>query len=736
MSTATAIDLAKVRNIGIMAHIDAGKTTTTERILFYTGINYKIGEVHEGAATMDWMEQEQERGITITSAATTCEWDNHVINIIDTPGHVDFTVEVERSLRVLDGAVAVFDGVAGVEPQSETVWRQADKYGVPRICFVNKMDRTGANFYRTVDMIVDRLGSKPLVTQLPIGSESEYKGLVDLVSNKAIIWLEETLGAKFEVVEIPADMKEKAAEYRTKMIEMAVEQDDEAMTKYLDGEEPSYDTLIKCIRKGTISYAFVPVLCGSAFKNKGVQPMLDAVVNYLPAPTDVPDVKGVKMGSEDAITLPSSDDAPMSALAFKIMTDPFVGSLTFARVYSGVLESGTGVLNSTKDRKERVGRMLLMHANNREDVKEARAGDIIALAGLKSVTTGDTLCDPDNAVILEKMDFPDPVIELAIEPKSKADQEKLGVALAKLVAEDPSFRVHTDTESGQTIIKGMGELHLDIKVDILKRTYKVDANVGAPQVAYRETLGRKSEIDYTHKKQSGGSGQFARIKVVFEPGEPGSGYNFESKIVGGSVPKEFIPGVEKGLEASRESGVLAGFPVIDFRATLIDGAYHDVDSSVLAFEIAARAAFKEGLQKAQCKLLEPIMKVEVVTPEDYMGDCIGDLNSRRGQITGMDQRGNARVVEAMVPLANMFGYVNTLRSMSQGRAQYTMQFDHYEPVPAAIASFCAEASRMCLKRALESESRCTPCTRGMRTRRKFSNASTGSRAVESQRPRM
>ena len=547
--------IADYRNIGIMAHIDAGKTTTTERILYYTGKSHKIGEVHDGAATMDWMEQEQERGITITSAATTCFWTvesgpnagiNYRINIIDTPGHVDFTIEVERSLRVLDGAVCVFDSVAGVEPQSETVWRQADKYGVPRICFINKMDRTGANFYRTVDMIVDRLGAKPLVTQLPIGSEADYKGLVDLVSNKAIIWLEETLGAKFEVVEIPADMKEKAAEYRAKLLDMAVEQDDDAMQKFLDGEEPDYATLIKCIRKGTINYAFVPVLCGSAFKNKGVQPMLDAVVNYLPAPIDVEDVKGVKMGTDEAITLPSSDDAPMSALAFKIMTDPFVGSLTFARVYSGVLQSATGVLNSTKDRKERIGRMLLMHANDREDVKEARAGDIIALAGLKSVTTGDTLCDPDNAVILEKMDFPDPVIELAIEPKSKADQEKLGQALGRLVQEDPTFRVSTDQETGQTVIKGMGELHLEIKVDILRRTYKVDANVGAPQVAYRETLGRKADIDYTHKKQSGGSGQFARVKLTFEPGEPGSGYSFENKVIGGSIPKEFIPGVRKG----------------------------------------------------------------------------------------------------------------------------------------------------------------------------------------------
>ena len=606
--------IADYRNIGIMAHIDAGKTTTTERVLYYTGKSHKIGEVHDGAATMDWMEQEQERGITITSAATTCFWTvetgpnagiNYRINIIDTPGHVDFTIEVERSLRVLDGAVCVFDSVAGVEPQSETVWRQADKYGVPRICFINKMDRTGANFWRTVDMIRDRLGSKPLVTQIPIGVESDYRGLVDLVSNKAIIWLEETLGAKYEVVEIPDDLKEQAAEYRAKLIDMAVEQDDDAMQKFLDGEEPDYDTLIKCIRKGTISYAFVPVLCGSAFKNKGVQPMLDAVVNYLPAPNDVADVKGIKMGTDEAITLPTNDEAPMSALAFKIMTDPFVGSLTFARVYSGVLESSTGVLNSTKDRKERIGRMLLMHANNREDVKEARAGDIIALAGLKSVTTGDTLCDPDHPVILEKMDFPDPVIELAIEPKSKVDQEKLGQALGRLVQEDPTFRVTTDPETGQTVIKGMGELHLEIKVDILRRTYKVDANVGAPQVAYRETLGRKAEIDYTHKKQSGGSGQFARVKIVFEPGAPGSGYSFENKVVGGAIPKEFIPGVEKGLAASRETGVLAGFPTIDFKATLFDGNYHDVDSSVLAFEIAARAAFREGLAVSYTHLTLP-----------------------------------------------------------------------------------------------------------------------------------
>jgi elongation factor G len=692
MARTTLIE--RYRNIGIMAHIDAGKTTTTERILYYTGKNYKIGEVHDGAATMDFMEQEQERGITITSAATTCFWkplegpfsgEMYRVNIIDTPGHVDFTIEVERSLRVLDGAVCVFDSVAGVEPQSETVWRQADKYGVPRICFVNKMDRTGANFWRTVDMIKDRLGSVPLVTQIPIGTESGHKGVVDLVANKAIVWLEETLGAKFEYTDIPDDLKEQAAEYRSKLVELAVEQDDEALEKYLGGEEPDYATLIKCVRKGTISYAFVPVLCGSSFKNKGVQPMLDAVVNYLPAPNDRPDVKGtnVKTGAPD--TRPSRDDAPFSGLAFKIMTDPHVGSLTFVRIYSGVLHKSSGVLNSTKDRSERVGRMLLMHANNREDIDEARAGDIVALTGLKSVTTGDTLCDPKAAVILEKMDFPDPVIELAIEPKTKGDQEKMSQALGKLVQEDPTFRVQTDPESGQTIIKGMGELHLEIKVDILKRTYRVDCNVGAPQVAYRETLGRRVEHDYTHKKQTGGSGQFARIKLVFAPGEPGSGYSFESKVVGGTVPKEYIPGVEKGLAASRETGVLAGFPVIDFSVQLIDGAYHDVDSSVLAFEIAARAAFREALQKAQCKLLEPIMKVEVVTPEDYMGDVIGDLNSRRGTIQGMEARGNAQVINAMVPLANMFGYVNTLRGMTQGRAAYSMVFDHYAPVPQAVA---------------------------------------------------
>ncbi len=677
--------LDRYRNIGIMAHIDAGKTTTTERILYYTGRSYKIGEVHEGTATMDWMEQEQERGITITSAATTCFWRDHRINIIDTPGHVDFTIEVERSLRVLDGAVTVFDSVAGVEPQSETVWRQADKYGVPRICFVNKMDRVGTNFFRTVDMIVDRLGAKPLVLQLPMGVESEFSGVIDLVRMKAIKWQDETLGAKFDVIDIPADMAKQAAEYRHKLLEMAIEQDDAALEAYLAGKEPDEVTLIKCIRKGTVAFAFVPVICGSAFKNKGVQPLLDAVVDYLPAPTDIAAIKGTKMDTDEPIERHASDDEPFAALAFKIMTDPFVGSLTFARIYSGILTTSSMVLNSVKDNRERIGRMLLMHANHREDIKEARAGDIVALAGLKNTTTGDTLCDPDNPVVLERMEFPEPVIEIAVEPKTKADQEKMGAALARLATEDPSFRVAVDKESGQTVIKGMGELHLEIIVDRMKREFKVEANVGAPQVAYRETITRASEVDYTHKKQTGGSGQFARVKIRFEPLPPGSGYQFENDVVGGTVPKEYIPGVEKGLKGSIDNGVLAGFPVIDFKATLYDGAYHDVDSSALAFEIASRAAFKEGISKAGPKLLEPIMRVEVVTPRDYMGDVIGDLNSRRGRITGQDQRGNAEVINAMVPLANMFGYVNTLRSMSQGRAQYTMHFDHYEQVPQAVA---------------------------------------------------
>jgi len=677
--------LDRYRNIGIMAHIDAGKTTTTERILYYTGRSYKIGEVHEGTATMDWMEQEQERGITITSAATTCFWRDHRVNIIDTPGHVDFTIEVERSLRVLDGAVTVFDAVAGVEPQSETVWRQADKYHVPRICFVNKMDRIGANFFRTVDMIVDRLGAKPLVVMLPMGVESEFSGIVDLVRMKALRWQDETLGAQFDVIDIPADMAKQAAEYRHKLLEMAVEQDDATLEAYLAGKEPDEATLIRCIRKGTVAFDFVPVLCGSAFKNKGVQPLLDAVVDYLPAPTDVPAINGLQMGSDEVVVRKASDDEPFSALAFKIMTDPFVGSLTFVRIYSGVLATGTMVLNSVKDNRERIGRMLLMHANHREDIKEARTGDIVALAGLKNTTTGDTLCDADKPVVLERMEFPDPVIEIAVEPKTKGDQEKMGQALARLATEDPSFRVSVDHESGQTVIKGMGELHLEIIVDRMRREFKVEANVGAPQVAYRETITRTAEVDYTHKKQTGGSGQFARVKIRFEPMPAGSGFEFENDVVGGTVPKEYIPGVEKGLKGSVDNGILAGFPVIDFKATLYDGAYHDVDSSALAFEIASRAAFKEGMQKAGPKLLEPIMRVEVVTPRDYMGDVIGDLNSRRGRITGQDQRGNAEVINAMVPLANMFGYVNTLRSMSQGRAQYTMHFDHYEQVPQAVA---------------------------------------------------
>jgi elongation factor G len=681
--------LSDYRNIGIMAHIDAGKTTTTERILYYTGKSHKIGEVHDGAATMDWMEQEQERGITITSAATTCFWKRHGksyrINIIDTPGHVDFTIEVERSLRVLDGAVAVFDGVAGVEPQSETVWRQADKYGVPRMCFVNKLDRMGANFYRCVDMIVDRLGAKPLVLQLPIGEEENFVGIVDLVTMKATIWRDESLGAEFDVVEIPADMKDKAAEYREKLLEMAVEADDAAMEAYLSGEEIPEEKLRACIRKGAISGLFVPVITGSAFKNKGVQPLLDAVVDYLPAPTDVPDIKGTELDGETPLVRKSSDTEPLGSLAFKIMNDPFVGSLTFVRVYSGILKAGDTLLNSTKGHKERVGRMLLMHANSREDIKEAYAGDIVAIAGLKNTTTGDTLCDPAKPAILERMDFPEPVIEVAVEPKSKGDQEKMGVAISRLVAEDPSLRVATDEETGQTVLKGMGELHLEIIIDRMRREFKVEANIGAPQVAYRETITKSHDVDYTHKKQSGGAGQFARIKIRFEPLEPGAGFVFESKVVGGNVPKEYIPGVEKGLEMICDSGILAGFPMIDFKATLLDGAYHDVDSSVLAFEIAAKGAFREGMPGAGPVLLEPMMKVEVITPDEYMGDIIGDLNSRRGQVSGMEPRGNAQVIAATVPLASMFGYVNTLRSMSQGRAQYTMQFSHYAQVPSQVA---------------------------------------------------
>ena len=686
--------LSKYRNIGIMAHIDAGKTTTTERILYYTGKSYKIGEVHEGTAVMDWMEQEQERGITITSAATTCFWNDHRINIIDTPGHVDFTIEVERSLRVLDGAVTVFDGVAGVEPQSETVWRQADKYGVPRICFVNKLDRMGANFFRCVDMIVERLGARPLVLYLPIGAEADFVGVVDVLSMKALVWQDDSLGAKFDVVEIPADLKAQAEEYHAKLVETAVDADDVLTERYLNGEEISAVELKAAIRKGVLESLFVPVLCGSAFKNKGVQALLDAVVDYLPSPDDLIEVKGTTVDGETELVRKISDDEPFSGLAFKIMTDPFVGTLTFVRVYSGVLKTGTYIHNSVKDKKERVGRMLLMHANTREDVEEARAGDIVAVCGLKYTTTGDTLCDPSKQVILERMEFPEPVIEVAVEPKTKADQEKMGLALSRLASEDPSFRVTTDNESGQTVIKGMGELHLEIIVDRMRREFKVEANVGAPQVAYRETITKLAEIDYTHKKQSGGSGQFGRVKIVFEPLEAGSGFVFENKVVGGAVPKEYIPGVQKGLVSAMDNGVIAGFPLIDFKATLIDGAYHDVDSSALAFEIAARAAFREGIGKCNPRLLEPVMKVEVVTPEEYMGDIIGDLNSRRGQISSMDQRANARVVNAMVPLASMFGYVNTLRSMSQGRAQFTMQFDHYEQVPQHVADeIVAKASQ-------------------------------------------
>jgi elongation factor G len=672
------------RNFGIMAHIDAGKTTTTERILYYTGKSHKIGEVHDGAATMDWMEQEQERGITITSAATTAFWADKRLNIIDTPGHVDFTIEVERSLRVLDGAVVVLDGNQGVEPQTETVWRQGDKYKVPRIVFANKMDKIGADFFKCLDDIVKRLGAKPVAIQLPIGAEANFKGVIDLVKMKAIIWHDESLGAKFDVVEIPADMMDQAKEYREKLVEAAVELDDAALEKFLEGVEPDEATLHKLIRKAVLTSAFYPVLAGSAFKNKGVQPLLDAVVAYLPSPVDVPAIKGEDDKGNEVLRK-ANDTDPLALLAFKIMDDPFVGTITFCRIYSGVLTSGTGVVNSTREKKERIGRMLLMHANNREDIKEAYAGDIVALAGLKEVRTGDTLCDPDKQVILERMEFPEPVIEIAIEPKSKADQEKLGVALAKLAAEDPSFRVSTDQESGQTILKGMGELHLDIKVDILKRTYKVDANIGAPQVAYREKISKPATIDYTHKKQSGGSGQFARVKLEIEPNEPGKGFEFENEIVGGAVPKEYVPGVEKGLESVLGAGVLAGFPVVDLKVRLVDGAYHDVDSSALAFEIASRAALREGLQKGGSVLLEPIMKVEVVTPEDYTGSVIGDLNSRRGQIQGQDMRGNANVINAMVPLANMFGYVNNLRSFSQGRATFTMQFDHYEQVPNNVA---------------------------------------------------
>ncbi len=678
------MDLGKYRNIGIMAHIDAGKTTTTERILYYTGKSHKIGEVHDGAATMDWMEQEQERGITITSAATTCFWNDHRINIIDTPGHVDFTIEVERSLRVLDGAVACFDGVAGVEPQSETVWRQADRYKVPRICFCNKMDRLGADFEMNVQSIKDRLGANPLVLQMAIGKEAEFKGVVDLVNFKSIIWKDDSLGAEYDVTEISEDLLEEAKKKREELIENAVEADDKALEDYLEGKEITVDTLKACIRKGTIDFKFVPVLCGTAFKNKGVQPLLDAVVDYLPSPKDIGFVEGIKEGSDEKLQIPNTPEEPFAALAFKVAADPFVGQITFCRLYCGNLSSGSTILNSSKNQKERIGRMLLMHSNTREEIKEAKAGDIVALVGLKNVTTGDTLCDPSNNVILEKMEFPDPVIEVAVEPKTKADYEKMGQALGRLAQEDPSFRVTSDEESGQTIIKGMGELHLEILVDRMKREFKVEADVGAPQVAYRETITKAVEVDYTHKKQSGGAGQFARVKMKFKPLERNTGVKFLNTVVGGNIPKEYIPGVEKGINFAAQNGVIAGYNVIDFEAEVHDGAYHDVDSSVLAFEIASRAAFREAVGKAGPKLLEPMMKVEVVTPEDYMGDIIGDLNSRRGQIEKMEDRGNAKVVSSVVPLANMFGYVNNLRSMSQGRASYTMLFSHYDVVPSNV----------------------------------------------------
>lgn len=683
---ARQIEIEKYRNIGIMAHIDAGKTTTTERILFYTGKSHKIGEVHDGAATMDWMEQEQERGITITSAATTCFWKNHRINIIDTPGHVDFTIEVERSLRVLDGAVAVFDAVAGVEPQSETVWRQANKYRVPRMCFVNKMDRTGANFYRCVDMMKSRLGARPVPIQLPIHEAENYGGLIDLVKMKAVVWKDETMGADYTLEEIPADLLDKAKQYREELIEAAVEQDDALMERYLGGEVISEEELKACIRKATIAGAFVPVLNGTAFKNKGVQTLLDAVVDFLPSPVDIKEIPAIDLKTETPINI-NCGDKKFAGLAFKIMTDPFVGSLTFVRIYSGVLTGGSGVTNTTKNKKERIGRILLMHANNREDIKEAYAGDIVALAGLKDTTTGDTLVENDYNIVLERMIFPEPVIEVSVEPKSTADQEKMGMALSRLASEDPSLRIESDPESGQTILRGMGELHLEIIVDRMKREFKVDANIGQPKVAYREAITRKVEIDYTHKKQSGGSGQFAKVKIEFEPlpADDKENFIFESKIVGGRVPKEFIPGVEKGLKSAKETGFLAGFPVVRLKTSLLDGAYHDVDSSVLAFEIAARSAFREAMEKAGPIILEPIMKVEVVTPEDYMGDVIGDINSRRGQIQNLEARDVAQVITAKVPLAAMFGYVNSLRSLSQGRASYSMEFDSYEAVPNAVA---------------------------------------------------
>lgn len=685
--------IEKYRNIGIMAHIDAGKTTTTERILFYTGKSHKIGEVHEGTATMDWMEQEQERGITITSAATTCFWKNHRINIIDTPGHVDFTIEVERSLRVLDGAVAVFDAVSGVEPQTETVWRQANKYNVPRMCFVNKMDRIGSDFYKCLQMMKDRLVANVVPVQIPVAQSEDFADIIDLVKMKAMTWKDETMGADFEYVEIPADVRAKAEEYRTNMIESALEHDDELMTKYLDGYQLTEEEIISCIRKGTIAGKLVPVLCGTAFKNKGVQPLLDAIVAFLPSPSDIKVVAGTDVDDEEKkLERKMNASEPFSGLAFKIATDPFVGSLTFVRIYSGRIETGMPLYNSTKGEKERVGRMLLMHANNREDIKSAEAGDIVAFAGLKNTTTGDTLCDPDKKIILERMEFPEPVMQLAVEPKTKADQEKMGVAIGRLCQEDPSLKVEVNDETGQTILKGMGELHLEIIVDRMKREFKVETNIGKPQVAFRETITKKCIIDYVHKKQSGGAGQFAKIKIEFEPLERGAGYVFESKIFGGAIPKEYIPGVEKGLLQAQKDGIMAGYPVVDFKATLTDGSYHDVDSSVLAFEIAAKGAFREVKQHNAAAVLEPIMKVEVVTPDEYMGDVIGDINSRRGQIVSVEPRMNTQVITANVPLANMFGYVGDLRSRSQGRASYTMVFDKYSEAPQSVVDELTKAS--------------------------------------------
>ena len=684
MARAKSLDLQ--RNIGIMAHIDAGKTTTTERILYYTGVNYKIGEVHEGAATMDWMEQERERGITITSATTQCFWKDYVINIIDTPGHVDFTIEVERSLKVLDGAVGVFCAVAGVQPQSETVWRQADKYKVPRVAFVNKMDRTGANFYRVLDMMNDRLGATPVAIQIPIGAEDKFQGVVDLIEMKGYIWdVEGDFGMKFKEVEIPADLKDKADEYRAKMIETVVEADEELMEKYLEGGEISNDEIKAALRKGTCALQFNPVLCGTAFKYKGIQKLLDAVVDYLPSPLDIPAISGINPETNEEEVRNASDDEPFAALAFKIMTDPYMGQLAYFRVYSGVFEAGNYVLNSTKDKKERIGRLLKMHSNKREDISEIRAGDICATVGLKFTTTGDTLCDEKKPIILEAMEFPEPVISIAIEPKTKADQDKLSVALGKLASEDPSFRVRVDEETGQTVISGMGELHLEIIVDRLKREFKVEANIGNPQVAYRETFRKAVKTEGKYIKQSGGKGNYGHCWLEMTPLEPGKGFEFENKIVGGAIPKEYIPAIEKGVAEAMENGIVAGYPVVDFKVTVFDGSFHEVDSNEMAFKIAASMAFKDGMKQASPVLLEPIMKVEVVTPDEYMGDVMGDLSSRRGRIEGMNVQGNAQVINAMVPLKQMFGYSTELRSITQGRATYTMQFDHYEEVPANIA---------------------------------------------------